>query len=375
MTDFLHRLGSLMRKEFLALLRDRRSRIVLVAPPLMQLIVFAFAATLEVRDNAITLFNEDSGQHSRELVSRLVRAGAFSELRYVFDGARLADDIAAQHSLLALRIPADFSAKIDRGERTSLQVIADGRRSNSGQIAVGYISRIVTEYSRELRSASGAGPRGPPASELIVRNWFNPNLEYLWYNLPGLLMMLTTIVTMIVTALSVARERELGTFDQLLVSPYSPTEILLGKAIPAYLVALAEGLIIIGVGVFLYRVPFEGSLAVLYGTLSIYLFSLIGIGLFISSLCQTQQQAILGVFSFMLPAVLLSGFASPVENMPAWLQTIDWLNPLRHYFVISRGIFLKDLPFAMAWPHVWPLILIAGITLSAANLLFRHKLE
>lgn len=364
------RLATLMRKEFLALLRDKRSRFVLIMPPLLQLLVFAFAATLEVKNNAIAIFNEDGGPGSAEIVNRLTRAGAFAELYYVNDARELEARIEAQDCLLAMHFPSDFSRSIKGGGSAKLQVIIDGRRSNSGQIASNYIGEIINEWTLEQRRDAEVA-----RSEVIVRHWFNPNLLYLWYNIPGLLMILTTLITMIVTALSVAREKELGTFDQLLVSPYSSTEILLGKAIPAYLVAIAESFVIIGIGVRLYGVPFEGSFLLLYACLSIYLTSLIGVGLFISSLCQTQQQAILGVFSFMLPAILLSGFASPVENMPEWLQTIDLANPLRYFFVISKGIFLKDMGPETAWTYTWPLMVIGAVTLNAAHWLFRHKLD
>ncbi len=365
------RMLTLIRKEFVALLRDKRARVILIMPPLLQLLVFAFAATLEVKNNSLAIFNEDSGPHSMELISRLTRAGAFSELNYVFSLPAMEKQIENQESLLALHFPQTFSANIQNRTGARFQVIVDGRRSNSGQIALGYLQEITNGLTRELMNEQATSMN--PQSELVVRHWFNPNLRYLWFNIPGLLMILTTLVTMIVTALSVAREKELGTFDQLRVSPYSSAEILSGKAIPAYIVALCEGLVIIGIGVFVYGVPFEGSFALLYGTLSIYLLSLIGVGLFISSLCQTQQQAILGVFSFILPAVLLSGFASPVENMPEWLQVLDLANPLRHYFVISKGVFLRDITPAMAWAHTWPIIIIGACTLFAAHWLFRHK--
>lgn len=367
----ISRMLTLIRKEFVALLRDKRARVVLIMPPLLQLFVFAFAATLEVKNNSLAILNEDSGPHSMELVSRLTRAGAFSELNYVFSLPDMEQQIENQESLLALHFPQTFSADIERGTGASLQVIVDGRRSNSGQIALGYLQEITNGLSRELVEARTSVVA--PQSELVVRHWFNPNLKYLWFNIPGLLMILTTLVTMVVTALSVAREKELGTFEQLRVSPYSSVQILIGKAIPAYIVALCESLVIIVIGVFVYGVPFEGSIVLLYTTLSVYLVSLIGVGLFISSLCQTQQQAILGVFSFILPAVLLSGFASPVENMPEWLQVLDLANPLRHYFVISKGVFLRDMTAAMAWTHTWPILIIGACTLFAATWLFRHK--
>jgi len=364
------RMLTLIRKEFIALLRDKRSRMILIMPPILQMCIFAFAATLEVKNNAITIFNEDGGPASTEIINRLTRAGAFSELHYVFSNEDIRQDIESQRSLLALHFSKDFSADTSRSHSPKLQVIVDGRRSNSGQIALGYINRITNEYFLEQQSEHSLYQ----PSELIVRHWFNPNRIYLWHNVPGLLMILTTLVSMIVTAMSVARERELGTFDQLLVSPFSPGEILIGKAIPAYIIALVESLFIIFVGVFLYQVPFVGSIPLLYASLSIYLLALIGVGLFISSLCQTQQQAILGVFCFILPAVLLSGFASPVENMPDWLQTIDQINPLRHFFPVVKGMFLKDMSALMVWQYTWPLLIIGAVTLASANWLFRHKM-
>ncbi len=367
------RIIALVRKEFLALVRDKRSRMILIMPPLMQLVIFAFAITLEVKNNTLTIFNEDNGAHSAELINRLTHIGAFSELRYAFDGAAMQADIDGQSSLVALHIPSDFSARLERHEPVAVQAIVDGRRSNSGQIALGYLNQIIVAYGAELVPASVR--RGAAGSEIVVRHWFNPNLRYLWFTIPALTMILTTLITMIVTALSVARERELGTFDQLLVSPLSPGQILLGKAIPAYLVAIAEGSVIVIVGTLIYGVPFRGSLLLFYLSLSSYLISLVGIGLFISSLCKTQQQAILGVFSFLLPAILLSGYATPVDNMPRWLQFATLTNPMRHFFVVAKGEFLKALEPAAVWASTWPMLLIAAFTLTAAYWLFRHKLD
>jgi ABC-2 type transport system permease protein len=207
-----------------------------------------------------------------------------------------------------------------------------------------------------------------------VRHWFNPNLDYVRHIVPSLVAIITTISTLIVTSLSVAREREQGTFDQLLVSPLTPGMIMVGKAVPALLVAMAQATIIMTAGVVIYRIPFQGSLALLYGSMVLYILALVGFGFLIASLCSTQQQAFLGVFSFMMPAVLLSGFPSPVENMPAWLQGLDWFNPLRHFIVIVKAVFLKDAGLPSLLPALWPLLLIAVVTLGAADWMFRRRL-
>jgi ABC-2 type transport system permease protein len=210
-------------------------------------------------------------------------------------------------------------------------------------------------------------------TRLIVRHWFNPNLDYVRHIVPSLVAIITTISTLVVTALSVAREREQGTFDQLLVSPLTPG-MMVGKTVPAFFVAAFQATIILTAGVFVFRIPFEGSLPLLYGSMVFYIASLAGIGLFISSISATQQQAFLGVFSFMMPAVLLSGFPAPVENMPLWLQRIDWLNPLVHFIVIVKGVFLKDAGVTVLLQSLWPLMVIAVLTLTAANLMFRRRL-
>jgi ABC-2 type transport system permease protein len=210
-------------------------------------------------------------------------------------------------------------------------------------------------------------------SQLVVRHWFNPNLDYIRHINPSLVAIITTISTLVVTALSVAREREQGTLDQLLVSPLTPGMILAGKTIPAVLVASLQGTIILSAGVFVFGIPFRGSVMLLYASMVLYILSLAGFGLLISAVSSSQQQAFLGAFSFLMPAVLLSGFVAPVENMPQWLQYVDWLNPLRHFIVVVKGVFLKDATFAALWPHLYPLALIALGTFTSANLMFRRR--
>ena len=211
--------------------------------------------------------------------------------------------------------------------------------------------------------------------ELVVRHWFNPNLEFMWYTVPSLICILATVISLILTALSVAREREMGTFEQLLVSPLQPFEILLGKALPALFLALCSASLLLGIAIFVFQIPFQGSLLLLFGALAVFLASIVGIGLFVSSLCMTQQQAILGAFVFMPPAVILSGFATPIENMPAWLQSVTLGNPLRWFMIIVRGIFLKAMPAADVLANTLPMAAIALVTLTAAGWLFKHRME
>ena len=229
----------------------------------------------------------------------------------------------------------------------------------------------VGESIREELARARSAP--PPPSTVVPRIWFNPIMEPRWATVPGLVAIMTTMIGIMVTALAVARERELGTFEQLLVSPLSPTEIIVGKTVPALLIGVAEATIMTLVGMFLFDVPFRGSVGLFYLSMVVYLAAVIGIGLFISSLARTQQQANLGAFVFMVPAILLSGFANPIENMPTWLQWITLANPVRHFMTVVRGVFLKRISAGEVLDNTWPLVVIAVVTLTAATWLFRRR--
>jgi len=365
------RIPALIVKEILALFRDPKSRIVLIGPPILQLIIFSFAATLEVKNVSVAVFNQDTGRHGREIIQRLSGSKTFTHLQFVHKQTQLQLIIDEQKVIAAIRIPENFSRRIEATEPAAMQVILDGRRSNAAQIVNGYISRIVAGYVQEIRQQHAASP----AAVIINRSWFNENQLYLWFTVPSLVGILAMLIALIITALSVARERELGTFDQLLVSPLMPYEILVGKTIPAIAIGLAEGLLVVAVGVVALGIPFTGSLLTLVFALLVFVMAIAGVGLFISSLCKTQQQAILGAFMFMVPAITLSGYAAPVENMPPWLQALSWINPLKHFLVTVKGLFLKDMAYSEVWHNTWPLIVIGIFTLSLAGWFFARRLE
>lgn len=367
-----HRIGSLIVKELLAALRDPRGRYILIVPPLLQMLIFSFAATQEVKNVRMAVLNEDYGTAARDLVARFEGSTNFREIRSLRGEADIAPAVDSRAVLMVMHIGPDFSRRLEAGRSAPVQLILDGRRSNAAQIVAGYAQAILDEYDREWSSARRAPP---PPSVVAARVWFNPNLETTWNTVPSLVAILTTLMGLVVTALSVARERELGTFEQLLVSPLDPIEIIVGKTIPALAIGLAEGTVMLLVGVFVFRVPFQGSVPLLYLGMTVFLASIIGVGLFISSLAMTQQQGILGAFVFMVPAILLSGFATPIENMPDWLQTLTLINPLRYYLAMIKGVFLKGMPATMALRLIWPLAVIAAATLSAATWLFRYRVE
>jgi ABC-2 type transport system permease protein len=303
-------------------------------------------------------------------MQRFSKTQAFTELIPLYKEEDINQVLDNQQALMVLRIPADFSRNIAAGRDATIQALLDGRRSNSGQIALGYVQQILQTYSMEAMQTK----QPLMHSELIIRNRYNPNLDYVRHIVPSLVAIITTISTLIVTALSVAREREQGTFDQLLVSPLTPGMIMVGKTVPAMIVAMLQATIILLAGIFIYKIPFVGSFLYLYLSMVFYILALAGFGLLISSICATQQQAFLGVFSFVMPTVLLSGFVAPIENMPLWLQYLDWFNPLQHFIVIVKGVFLKDIGLSILWESMWPLLIIALVTLVPANWMFRRHL-
>lgn len=367
----LHRLFALITKELQSLLRDPQTRVILVLPVLMQVILFPFAATLEVTNASIAIYSEDNGKASVELTQRIAKASAFSNVLLLNSSQEIEPTINEQKALLLVRFPANFSRNLESGQTAPLQIILDGRRSNSAQIAANYIQQVIKQYQLEL---SADIPK-QNNSELVIRNWYNPNLDYKWFVVPSLIAMIVTIGVLIVTSLSVAREREQGTLEQLLVSPLNTWQIFIGKAVPAMLVAMFQASIVLVIGIFCYQIPFAGSLLLFYSTMLIYTLSLVGFGLLISALCATQQQAFIGVFVFMMPAILLSGYISPVENMPIWLQNITWVNPIRHFTDITKQIYLKDADFSIIWGSLWPLLVITLTTGSLAYWMFQRKIS
>lgn len=367
--NFLSRIFALVHKEFRSLLSSKAGRFLLVMPVLIQTALFPFAATLEVKNATLAVFNEDRGVASVEIMQRFAASGAFSKIIPVWSARELDHAIGRREAMLAVHIPADFSRKLIAGETSPVQVVLDGRRSNSSQIAFSYLQSVLDLYLRDRAHAAG---RVLP-SEIVVRNWFVSNLEYTHFILPSLVAIITTIGSLVVTALSVAREREQGTFEQLLVSPLSPEMIMIGKAVPAVSVGFFQATLILFAAVFIYQVPFQGSLVLLYSGMLFYALSLVGAGLFISSISKTQQQAFLGAFVFMVPAILLSGYTAPVENMPVWLQRITWVNPVRHFVEVVKGVFLKDASQARVFELVLPLLVISVGTLTLAALMFRRK--
>ena len=365
------RISALVMKELLTLLKDKRSRFVLVVPPIIQVLVFGYAATFDLNRVPYAVYDEDHSSASRELAAAFRGSTIFDEVAAVSAVDEIAPLIDSKRVLLVVHIGARFTQDLLSGNPAQLQVIIDGRNSNTALITVNYVGGVVDRFNRQWTRA--AGLPNPPAS-LEIRAWFNPNLESRWFFIPGLSGVITLLVTLLVTALSVAREREQGTFDQLLVTPLRPIEILLGKALPGFLIGFAEATVIILVATLWFRIPLLGSLAALYVGLGVFLLSAVGVGLMISSLAVTQQQGLLGAFLFMVPAIILSGFATPIANMPRAVQYVTLLDPLRYFLVIVRSLFLEGVSLDVLWHQLWPMALIGLAALSLAGWLFRRRM-
>ena len=365
------RILALTIKEFLTLFKDKRSRVVIIVPPLIQLMVFGYAATFDLKHVPFAVFNEDRGSVSREVVAAFRGSPSFEEMARLTQDREIAPMIDGKQALMVIRIGPRFSADLLSGQPAPIQIIVDGRNSNTAQLVLNYAQTIVKRFNTEWIASHGGSP--PPA-HIEMRAWFNPNLESRWFFVPGIVGLLTLTVTMLVTALSVAREREQGTFDQLLVTPLRPGEILLGKALPSFLIGIAEATLIILVTVFWFDVPLLGSLLTLYTGVVLFLLSAIGLGLMISSLAVTQQQGLLGAFFFLVPAIILSGFATPIKNMPPLVQDLTLLNPMRYFLVVLRGVFLEGTPFHLLIHPFVAMASIGVVTLAIAAWLFRHRM-
>ncbi|MCD7974574.1 MAG: ABC transporter permease [Phascolarctobacterium sp.] len=371
-SGFLRRVFALIKKEFITTWKDPKSRSIIVFLPLMQLIIFANAATMEVKNIDMAVLDRDKSVESRELISRYESSPRFRHIYYMDTEVELQEKMDNQEVQIGMYINNDFSNSIKKQnpiEPATLLIIGDGRQTNSSAIATGYASQIIAEYSQEVTQRRGT------AIDAIVRNWFNPNAEYQWYVLTIIVAMLSVVVTLILTALSVAREREMGTFDQLIVSPLSSFEILLGKTITPLVIAMGMACLMAAAVTGIFEVPFNGSFPMFMLSMFISLLSIVGVGLFISSIANTQQQAILYVMTFMMPSMLLSGFISPIEDMPEALQYFTYLNPIRFFMKLTRGIFLKGIGIEEVIVNLIPLILIAVLTLTLAAKTFKSKLE
>jgi len=372
------RLRRMLVKEFLQVFRDPRMRLMIVLMPLIQVLVFGYAVSTDVRDVPTAVVDFDRTPASRELLARFAGSGYFRFVAQTRDVAAVRRLVDRGEAEAVLRIDGGFGEDIKGGRTARLQVIVDGTDSNTAGIVLDYAGRIAGAYSDRVfldRLARLRGPVPQPGGVVLVpRAWFNENLESRNYYVPGVIAMIVMLITLMLTSMAVVREKEIGTIEQILVSPITPVEFILGKTIPFALIGYADVFLVAGIGVFWFDVPIRGSILLLLFATALYLMTTLGIGLLISTVSRTQQQAMMTVFFVYLPAVLLSGFMFPVANMPPAVQLLTYANPLRHFLVVVRGIFLAGAGAATLWPQMAALLLIGAATLAVAARRFRKTL-
>ena len=368
----LRRILALIRKEILAVLKDARTRNMLMIQPVLQCLLFGYAATLDLNNVPYAVLDRDRSTASSALLAKLDGSGVFHRVANLTQADQMMSLIDTQKALVVIQIAPDFQRKLSAGEPSPVQVIADGRNSNTAGAALGYVGAAVDSFNADWRSDHGLPP---PPVQVDARAWYNANLETRWNLIPALVGTITMMSTLMLSALSVAREREEGTFDQLLVTPFRPVEIMAGKAIPAMMIGVVQATNALLVAQLWFRIPFAGSYVTLYIGLILFLLAAVGIGLFVSSIAATMQQAMLYAFVTIMPFSLLSGLTTPISSMPRVLQDFTAINPLRYAIDLVHRIYLEGADLGQVLPDLWPMAIIAAVTLSAAAWMFRNRLE
>jgi len=370
MRPSLLRILALIQKEFLAVLKDSRSLFIILFPPTLECVILGYALNFDLNSVPYTVLDQDHSAASTAFLSDLDGSGLFkrqANLNRVEDMSAWIDNSRA---LLVIRIGQDFERHLLTGQSATIEVIADGRNSNTASTALGYFDSVAGEFNASWRSSHGWGG---PAIRIFTRTWYNPNLDSSWSLVPSLIGTLTLVGVMMLTALSVPREREQGTLDQLLVTPFRTLEILAGKAIPNLVIGLGQATTILLIAQFWFRIPFVGSFVVLYAGLSLFLMAAIGLGLFVSCIAVTMQQAMMYAFFLMMPFIVLSGLSTPFNSIPDVLQAAMVINPLRYVLDLTKRVYLEDTGFIELLSDFVALTAIALVTLSGAAWLFRRR--
>jgi ABC-2 type transport system permease protein len=375
----LSRIRRVFVKELIQTLRDKRMRMTLIIPPIVQLIIFGYAANLDVKHIRTAVRDLDQSVDSRDVISRFRQSKYFDILFYPQrqqDTERL---ILNGDVVLSLEIPPDFSRKLKKGDTATVQILVDGTESNAAMIALGYVSKILGDHSTSvmIHRLNREGRIGfeEAGVELEHRIWFNPNLESRLFYVPGVIASIAFLIPVILTAMAIVREKEIGTLEQIMVTPIRPWELMVGKTLPFALIGLLDVVMIALIGVFWFEIPLRGNPLVLLCGAVLFLLSSVAIGLFISTISSTQQQAEISTFFFTMPAFILSGFAFPIDNMPEWIQPLTYAIPLRYFLVIIRGVFLKGIGLDILWPQMAALAGLGGAMILLSSLRFRKRLK
>jgi len=376
----LGRLKQMLIKEFIQVLRDKRTRFILVGPPIIQMMVFGYAANYEIHHVPTVVLDLDHSQEIRELVSRFTSSSYFDVQRQLTDSRQLGDAIEQGTATIGLEIDAGFSQQLLKGQTAPLQVIVDATNSNTALIASGYISQIALTFAQEYQRDRiyRIAPQyieQMPSVELAPRPWYNPDLRSRWFFVPGIIGSLTVVLVVTLTAFAVVREREIGTLEQIMVTPIRPAEFILGKTLPFFLIGLFDVTLIAVVGSLWFQVPFRGHISVLALGAVLFLLCMLGVGLLISTVSATQQQAMVTSFFFIMPAITFSGFGFPISTMPHWMQMCSYAIPLRYFLVVIRGTYLKGVGMDILWPQMAAMACLGVALLTTAILRFHKALD
>ncbi|HEY1255768.1 MAG TPA: ABC transporter permease [Terracidiphilus sp.] len=376
----LARLKQMLIKEFIQVLRDKRTRFLLIGPPIIQMMVFGYAANYEIRHVPTVVLDLDQSQESRDLVSHFTSSEYFDVQSQSADARHLGDLIERGDATVGLEIDAGFARKLRNGQTAPLQVIVDATNSNTALIASGYITQIAEGYAAEIQRNRMAriAPQlieVMPSVELMPRPWYNPELRSRWFFVPGIIGSLTLVLVITLTAFAVVREREIGTLEQIMVTPIRPVEFILGKTLPSFLIGAFDVTLIAVVGSLWFQVPFRGDVLVLALGAVLFLLCMLGVGLLISTVSATQQQAMVTSFFFIMPAITFSGFGFPISTMPQWMQVCSYANPLRYFLIVVRGTYLKGVGMDVLWPQMAAMAVLGVLLLTAAILRFHKALD
>jgi ABC-2 type transport system permease protein len=376
----LGRLKQMLIKELIQVFRDKRTRFILIIPPILQMMVFGYAANYEIRHVPTVVLDLDHSQESRELVSRFTSSPYFDVQRQLTDSRQLGDLIEQGDATIGLEIDAGFAAKLRKGQTAPLQVIVDATNSNTALIASSYITQIARDFAQEYQKDRiyRIAPQlveVMPSVELAPRPWYNPDLRSRWFFVPGIIGSLTLVLVVTLTAFAVVREREIGTLEQIMVTPIRPAEFILGKTLPFFLIGFFDVTLIAVVGSLWFQVPFRGHVSVLVTGAILFILCMLGVGLLISTISATQQQAMVTSFFFIMPAITFSGFGFPISTMPQWMQMISYAIPLRYFLVVIRSTYLKGAGMNILWPQMAAMAGLGAALLTTAVLRFHKALD
>ncbi len=366
------RLKQMVRKEFIQVLRDKRLRFFVIVPPLIQLLVFGYVVSMDVNNVETAVLDRDRTAESRDVIERFRSSGYFTIVRQLADESGVRDALDRGEALCVIEIERGFGRDLLRGKAASVQVIIDGTNSNTAAVVEGYVDQIMAGMQSDV--LAGRGAVVVQRIDMRIRTWYNPDLRSKNYNVPAVMATIITLVCLMLTSMAIVRERELGTIEQLMVSPLRPGELMLGKTIPFAAISFFDMTLVATLGVIWFHVPVNGSLLVLLAGTLLYLLSVLGVGLFISTLAATQQQALMGAILFYMPSILLSGFVFPIKNMPELFQRLTLIIPLRYFLVIIRGVFLKGVGFDLLWPEMAALLAIGLLVITLSAFRFRKRL-